>query len=119
VERVEQVDEVELASCGRRGRARARSDEADDLAADERGEHLELRALRGPVRPQLGEALGRDVLESSLADEVVVGLVPAGGVDPSEGLGIHVANGTDDDVGLELGFHGQTLRPARAHAAIG
>src|SRR5690606_20204673 len=86
------------------------ADESDDLAVDECGEHLELGTLDGPAGPQFGHALGRDLLKSGSADEVVVGFVPAGGVDTTEGLGIHISNGPDDDGALQFGFHGQTLR---------
>src|SRR5690606_23280363 len=106
------VDEVQLAVAGGvtvAGRTRPR--EAHDVATGKGGDHSEIRALLSPVRPQFGESLGRHILESGGADEVVVGLVPACGVHAAQGLRIHVSNGTDDDVGLEFGFHGVTLRP--------
>ena len=117
VPRVEEVDEVELAEPRSVLVASGSgAGEADDLAVDERGEHLELGTLDGPVRPELGHAARGDLLERGLADQVVVGLVPARRVHPAEGLGVDVPYRTDDDVGLQFGFHGQTLRSHRREA---
>ncbi|MBG9885409.1 hypothetical protein ABE10_02175, partial [Bacillus toyonensis] len=73
-----------------------------------------VRALGGPVRPQLGETLGRHGLEGGFADEVVVGLVPAGGVHATEGFRVHIADGPDDDLRLGIGAHAATLRGGTA-----
>jgi hypothetical protein len=107
----QQVDEVQLALARPVLVARGTgADEPDDLAVDEGRAHVVLGALRGPVRPEFREPLGRDALERGRADVVVVGLVPARRVHSAEGLGVHVANRTDHDVSLQLGVHGETLR---------
>ena len=105
--RVEEVDEVELAVAGRVLVARrARSREADDLAVDEGGELLvpsprsewfQSSAMRRGERCRCG-----------LADQVVVGLVPARGVDAAEGLGVEITDGTDNGFGNRIGAHDQS-----------
>ena len=121
VVRVEEVDEVELAIAGRVLVARgARSDEADDLAVDEGGELLVLLAALRVVVPELGHAARREVLECGCADQVVVRLVPAGGVDAAQGLDVGITDGTDDDLGNNIGAHAQRLsQPEREAKSSG
>src|SRR5690606_21299243 len=120
------IDEVQLPhGRGVLVSGRAGADEAHDLAVDERRAHAEVVALASPVRPQLGHATGRDALQRSLADQMVVRLVPALGVHATEGFRIHIADRTDDDLGLGFGAHARDSTrgsPAgeigRRHAAL-
>ncbi len=115
----EQVDEVQLAE--RRSvlvARRPRADEADDLAVDERGAHAEVITLRSPVRPELRHAPGRDAFERSLADQVVVGLVPALRVHATQSFRIHITDRTDDDFGLGFGAHARDSTRASGEGEI-
>jgi hypothetical protein len=58
------------------------------------------------------------VLEGSRTDEVVVGLVPADGVDAAERLHIGITDRADDDIGNNLGAHVIEAKPGCARGEI-
>ena len=86
-------------------RAGPEPDEADDLAVDQCDVEVVIRALAHPVRPEFGHAAGGEIGEGGLADQVVVGLVPALGVDAAECFGVDITNGADNCFGNCIGAH--------------